>query len=69
VPAARHADGRIELRFGDHAAAGAIRGMKKPANLASLLFLAAAIGVWVCQHALENERLAAGFQRIIMASP
>lgn len=32
--------------------------MKKPANLASMLFVAAAIGVWACQRAAQNGRLA-----------
>ncbi len=43
--------------------------MKKPAHLASMLLLAAAVGLWLCQHALDNGRLAARFHQILMASP
>jgi hypothetical protein len=32
--------------------------MKKPANFASVLFIAAALGLWACQHSVPNEKLA-----------
>jgi hypothetical protein len=32
--------------------------MRKPPYLASVLFIAAAIGLWACQHAVQIERLA-----------
>lgn len=32
--------------------------MKKPANLASVLFIAAALGLWACQQSMPNEKLA-----------
>lgn len=43
--------------------------MKSPTKLASVLFIAAAIGLWACQHAAQNERPAAALERLIMASP
>lgn len=32
--------------------------MKKPANFASVLFIAAALGLWACQQSVPNEKLA-----------
>ena len=43
--------------------------MKSPTKLASVLFIAAAIGLWACQHAAQNERLAAALEQAIVASP
>jgi len=30
--------------------------MKKPANFASVLFIAAALGLWACQQSAPNEK-------------
>jgi hypothetical protein len=42
--------------------------MKKPPYLASVLFIAAAIGLWACQHAAQNEKLAGMLEQAITSA-
>lgn len=42
--------------------------MKKPANFASVLFIAAALGLWSCQQSTAGERLASLLERAIASA-
>jgi hypothetical protein len=38
----------------------------KSVNFASVLFIAAALGLWACQHPVPADKLAAAFTRTMM---
>ena len=38
----------------------------KSVNFASVLFIAAALGLWSCQHSVPAEKVAAAFTRTMM---